>query len=217
MNKSKLLDNYIIDIDKLVEYGFILKKDTYIYKYELKNSDFYSYFYIENNTFEIKVFDSVTEEGYLLFNVPDSTGKIVSTIREEIDNVIDDILWKCFSRSNLKEELLKYTTNVHGTIPETPFEKLPTSYTVKTHNKNKWYGLFMDITYKQLGIDNQDTVHILNVKNHPEKIEELIDYIHFFPAYHMNKKHWITIVLNKSTDVELVKKMIDDSYSIVEK
>ncbi|MFQ7172685.1 MAG: hypothetical protein ACLRQF_11780 [Thomasclavelia ramosa] len=36
---------------------------------------------------------------------------------------------------------------------------------------------------------------MLNVKNTPEKINTLIDRIHYFPAYHMNKKHWIVFYL----------------------
>ncbi|KXA14265.1 MULTISPECIES: MmcQ/YjbR family DNA-binding protein [Fusobacterium] len=36
----------------------------------------------------------------------------------------------------------------------------------------------------------------MNVKHSSEKIKTIIDNVHIFPAYHMNKKHWITISLN---------------------
>jgi len=56
-----------------------------------------------------------------------------------------------------------------------------------------------------------------NVKLNPDLIENLIDKKHFFPAYHMNKKYWITILLDSDTDLNLVKSLIDESFKLVEK
>ena len=44
-----------------------------------------------------------------------------------------------------------------------------------------------------------------------------LDRVHFYPAYHMNKKHWITIVLDKEVDEPLVQRLLEESYSLVEK
>jgi predicted DNA-binding protein (MmcQ/YjbR family) len=35
------------------------------------------------------------------------------------------------------------------------------------------------------------------------------------PGYHMNKKHWNTIILDDSIPLEVLKEMIDDSYNLV--
>ena len=37
------------------------------------------------------------------------------------------------------------------------------------------------------------------------------------PAYHMNKEHWNTVVLDGSVPNDLIEKMIDDSYALVVK
>lgn len=216
MDKSYLLEKYILNESRLIEYGFTLNKEKYVYKYMLKELDFYAYFFIQNNKFEIKVYDLETEEAYILFSIKDASGKTVTAIREEVWDVTNDILDKCFSKYDLKEQLLEYASEVYDKAPETPFKKLPTYYVMKTSRKNKWYAVFIDITYDKLGVKCKDTIHIVNVKNHPEKIKNLIDYKQFFPAYHMNKKYWITVVLNKSTDVGLLKSLIDESYSIIE-
>ena len=212
-----LLDQYMLNELKLIEYGFTLEKETYSYKYMLKKLDFYAYFYIQNDKLDIKVYDSETEEEYILFSIQGSTGKIVGTIREEVEQVTHDILTKCYSKYDLKEQLLNDASRVYGMAPETPFKNAPNYYVMKTSLKNKWYAVFMDITYDKLGIESKDTVQIVNLKNQPEKIKALIDYKQFFPAYHMNKKNWITVVLNKTTDVEFLKKLIDESYTIIEK
>jgi predicted DNA-binding protein (MmcQ/YjbR family) len=52
-----------------------------------------------------------------------------------------------------------------------------------------------------------------NVKCEPEKAIELREqYDYVLPGYHMNKKHWNTIVCDSTSNKKLVKQWIDDSY-----
>ena len=75
----------------------------------------------------------------------------------------------------------------------------------------------MTISYKSLGLMAKGTLDIVNIKLPPEKVLELIDSVHFYPAYHMNKKHWITIILDKEVDELLVQQLLAESYSLVER
>jgi predicted DNA-binding protein (MmcQ/YjbR family) len=55
-----------------------------------------------------------------------------------------------------------------------------------------------------------------NVKCDPEKAIELRErYTCVQPGYHMNKKHWNTIIVDGSVSIKLVKEWIDDSYALV--
>jgi len=55
-----------------------------------------------------------------------------------------------------------------------------------------------------------------NVKCDPDQAEELrAEYPCVQPGYHMNKKHWNTIVVDGSVPVKLLKQWIDDSYELV--
>jgi predicted DNA-binding protein (MmcQ/YjbR family) len=56
-----------------------------------------------------------------------------------------------------------------------------------------------------------------NVKCNPDKAIELRDKYPetILPGYHMNKKHWNTIILNGILPKKLVIEMIDDSYKLV--
>ncbi|HTN06248.1 MmcQ/YjbR family DNA-binding protein [Agriterribacter sp.] len=64
-----------------------------------------------------------------------------------------------------------------------------------------------------------DTGHSqFNVKCDPDKAEELrAEYTCVLPGYHMNKKHWNTIIVNGSASSTLLKEWIDDSYALVKK
>lgn len=56
-----------------------------------------------------------------------------------------------------------------------------------------------------------------NVKCNPDKAielrEEYPDAV--LPGYHMNKKHWNTIVIDGTLSLKLIKEFIDDSYHLV--
>ena len=55
-----------------------------------------------------------------------------------------------------------------------------------------------------------------NAKSDPAKALELREqYADVQPGYHMNKKHWNTIIVNGSVPLAVLKEMIDDSYQLV--
>ena len=57
-----------------------------------------------------------------------------------------------------------------------------------------------------------------NLKCDPEKAEELRErYPAITPGYHMNKKHWNTIVWDGSISDHFIKELIDHSYELVVK
>jgi predicted DNA-binding protein (MmcQ/YjbR family) len=58
-----------------------------------------------------------------------------------------------------------------------------------------------------------------NVKCDPDKAIELREEFpgSILPGYHMNKKHWNTIVVDGTLPQKLVKEMIDHSYDLVSK
>lgn len=56
----------------------------------------------------------------------------------------------------------------------------------------------------------------MNVKCDPEKIIELRElHSSVLPGYHMNKKHWNTVVIDGSESDNQLKEWIDDSYNQV--
>lgn len=55
-----------------------------------------------------------------------------------------------------------------------------------------------------------------NIKSDPDKAIELRDmYDAVQPGYHMNKKHWNTVIMDGSIPLSIIKEMIDNSYQLV--
>ena len=212
-----LLEQYDIDCKRAIAYGFSRTEAGLELKKELPGVGLYAVFVIAGKSFEVNVFDADTDEEYLPFNVLDNITGFVTGIREQVEDLVQEIKEKCLLNSNMKLRLMEYCERKFGTEPEAPWEDSPDAYTFKTAKRNKWYALFMTIPYKSLGLVAKGTLDVVNIKLPPAKVLDLIDRVHFYPAYHMNKKHWITIVLDKEVDEPLVQQLLDESYGLVEK
>ena len=212
-----LLEQYDIDCKRAIAYGFSRTEAGLELKKELPGVGLYAVFVIAGKSFEVNVFDADTDEEYLPFNVLDNITGFVTGIREQVEDLVQEIKEKCLLNSNMKLRLMEYCERKFGTEPEAPWEDSPDAYTFKTAKRNKWYALFMTIPYKSLGLVAKGTLDVVNIKLPPEKVLDLIDRVHFYPAYHMNKKHWITIVLDKEVDGPLVQQLLEESYGLVEK
>jgi predicted DNA-binding protein (MmcQ/YjbR family) len=59
----------------------------------------------------------------------------------------------------------------------------------------------------------------VNVKTDPDRSVELREAYpdNILPGYHMNKKHWNTLVLNARLSPTLVQDLIKESYTLVKK
>ena len=213
---NEIFDKNIFNSKLAIAYGFSKVGDYYILQSDIDMENFNVIVKIGKDSFEANVIELPFNEEYILFNVSDSKGKFVSKIRKKVNELIEDIVNCCFKSLDYRKLLLDYVKEKYGTISEEPWED-NNHATIKTTNSKKWYGIFISIPYKTLSLEKSEKIDVLNVKLNPELIESLIDKKHFFPAYHMNKKYWISIVLDSDVDLNLVKSLIDKSFKLVEK
>lgn len=104
--------------------------------------------------------------------------------------------------------------NFGSIIQDWPWEDTP-KYTVFRHADNrKWFALIANAKYQTLGIDKPGNIDFINLKSDPDLIEDLIHEPGILPAYHMNKRHWLTIPLDGSCIDDKVKNLIALSYDL---
>ena len=70
----------------------------------------------------------------------------------------------------------------------------------------------MNISKIKLGFKDNSKVEIINLRLKSEDVSATVDNKCFFPAYHMNKKYWITVLLDGGADTEHIFRLIDESY-----
>lgn len=165
---------------------------------------------------EMIALDDVNER-YQLFDIPTTTSSIAQSLREEASELA--FQWMHPEQSDIEEARQKWTKWITEMIVPyhgNPFEKSEAiGFTVE--ECGKWYALMMEVPLQKLGVASQANALVLNVKIHPEDKERLIATDGIFEAYHMNKKHWISIALNVCTDDALIKECIYTSYKCVAK
>ena len=94
------------------------------------------------------------------------------------------------------------------------WEKSPKTAVVRRKTSKKWYAVILTLSKRKLNLDSDELVEIINLHNNPEEIEKLIDNKKYFPAYHMNKKHWCTICLDGKVELEKIYELVDISYEL---
>ncbi len=134
------------------------------------------------------------------------------------------------SKSQQTNRVVKHIKTEYGVEPEFLWPEKYPSYCVFRHGDNrKWFALVATISSKSLGIEKakleddgnkeyDDTVEIINLKfdkNQTYDFAETSD--HIFPAYHMNKGNWITVVLDGGLSDEMVFELIRKSYLLTDK
>jgi len=116
-----------------------------------------------------------------------------------------------------RHDLIQKIKAQYHAEPDYPWAKYP-DYAVFRHSHNhKWFCLLMSVPSAILGIESeQEIVDIINVKAHPEQIGSLRTIQGVLPAYHMNKEHWVSLVLSQVSD-ELIAQLLDESFALTMK
>ena len=85
---------------------------------------------------------------------------------------------------------------------------------MSTANNKKWFALVVEINARKLGLPEDKTVDVLNIKCDPMMIGSLHMKEGFFPAYHMNKENWISILLDGTISADEIKPLLELSYQL---
>ncbi len=207
-----------IDFEKILEYGF--KKDKSLYKYSknIMNDTFRADIEINNDGIvKGKVYDLSFGDEYTNFRIEDSTGSFVRQVKYEFKNLLKDIRNNCFTSQTFiydqSNRITKLIKEKYGDEPEFEWEKFPGYATFRNKDNKKWYGIVMNIDKNKLDEKSTGEVEIIDIKLEPNEIDYLLKQDGFYPAYHMNKKSWITIILNNTISDEKIMNLIEKSHS----
>ena len=116
-----------------------------------------------------------------------------------------------------KDKVFRYIKKEYSADPEYLWERFP-EYAVFRHgDSRKWFALVASIPCEKLGMDRDGDVDIMNVKiDDPVFMEMLLHQPGYFPAYHMNKKNWVTVLLDGTVPLKDIYTFIDFSFGATE-
>lgn len=157
--------------------------------------------------------DVLTEDGdeYMLFNVSTPPGAFVSMLRQEAEDKLRILL---SSSASEKDAFISYIEGKYGVEPDYPWEG-DGSAVFRVPGSGKWFALLMRIPASRLGFGDNSLITVVNLKHDSSDIPSVIDRKTVFPAWHMSRTHWITVLLSAESDWENIGKLVDRSYFLV--
>ena len=206
--------------DKLLKYGFECIGGEYVYTTDIFDNQFLLTVTINESGLTTTLLEKEIQEVYTLHLVSSASGKFVNRVREEFYKVIDDINEHCSdnpTKNELVTQIHDYVLQKYGDAPEYLWEKYPDASIIRRKDTQKWYALFMNVSLKKLSLDDDKVVPIIDIRYDANELPTKVDNKHYFPGYHMNKKHWITVILDGSVAIEEIYDLIDKSYNLAKK
>lgn len=117
----------------------------------------------------------------------------------------------------MTKQVFDYIRNTFQVEPEFLWAGSPDAAAFRNKRNKKWFAAFLGKTSKRkLGIDSDETVDIINLKCDPLMSFSVVDRKRIFPGYHMNKEHWISVLLDGSVPMEELQFLIGNSYELID-
>ncbi|XCP85629.1 MmcQ/YjbR family DNA-binding protein [Roseburia hominis] len=200
------------DREKLLANGFVYADRVYTKDVFIMRKQFVVQISVtDTGAVHFKVFDTETNEEYVLVHVPGARGAFVGDVRKACEKVLIEVSNKCFHTELLRAEqtrrIVEFIKENYGAEPEFLWEKYPNYAAFRNRENEKWFAVIMTIDRSKLGLPGHGNIEIIDLKDIPDNVEQRIDENVFFKAYHMNKKHWYTICLDGSVSDEQIKNL----------
>lgn len=228
MDYSYIFRSALPDYGKFAEFGFQEQNGGYICKKPLEGTDFTALITVRDESITAEVYEKSSDgisadSRYALFDVKSANGAFVADIRAQVQEIMHDFQASCFEPGDWKERYISHIEREFACKAEYPWASPQETQDTKTRYTDaavfrcpnqKWFALIMDIRYRNLGLESEEGVPVVNLKADPDKIPELTDKKSVFPAWHMNKKHWITVLLTRVTDFDRLCELTRRSYEL---
>ena len=215
--EEELFKKYRVNFNKLTNYGFGLVDNLYYLSKPIFNGDFEVGISIsQEGILEAKIFDTAFGEEYLNHNISSINGEFVNQVRQEYEELLIEIRNNCFEKLpfifDQTNRIVKMIEKKYHDLPEFVFKEDDNDGIFRNQKSKKWYGIIMKVNGEKLGLDNLE-IEVINVKLQQELITSLLSKKGYYKAYHMNKKYWISIVLDDSLTDQEIMDCIEMSHS----
>ena len=94
-----------------------------------------------------------------------------------------------------KQFFLEYCLTTYGTLPDYPFDEDFETAVLRHMDNRKWYAIVMKVSRRKFGIESDEVIDVVNLKLPIEMFGSFGAKDGVYPAYHMNKLHWISVLL----------------------
>ena len=110
-----------------------------------------------------------------------------------------------------KQQFFEHCFNTYGTSPDYPFDEDFETAVLRHTDNRKWYAIVMRVSRRKFGIDSDEVIDVVNLKLPTEMFGSFDVTDGIYPAYHMNKLHWISVLL-PDAQYDVVSFLVNASF-----
>ena len=174
---------------------------------------------VEGSDLRFQVFDQETGDLYPQVHMESMRGTFVGSVREACLEVLYDIRKASFE---VQEFLCPQTKRILTRVQqkyenqlEYLWEKSPDTAVLRHDDNQKWYAVLMKIFWEKLDKSREGQVEVVNLKH--DQVADLLVEKGIYPAFHMNKRYWISLPLDGTLSDEQVLELFERSWFLTSK
>lgn len=210
---------YQFNSKKAKEYGFIENQGVWTYSLTILKGDFLMKIIVEDSDLTFQVFDQETGELYPQVHMESMRGTFVGSVREACLEELFDIRKACFEVEEFlcpqTKRIMALVQEKYGNQLEYLWEKSPDTAVLRHEDNQKWYAILMRIPWDRLDKGREGLVEAVNLKH--DQVADLLSQNGIYPAFHMNKRYWISLPLDDTLTDEKVLELFERSWFLTSK
>ena len=210
---------YQFNSKKAKEYGFIENQGVWTSSSTILQGDFLMMVTVEDGDLSFQVYDQETGELYPQVHMESMRGTFVGTVREACLEVLYSIRKACFEVQEFlcpqTKRIMAFVQEKYGNQLEYLWEKSPDTAVLRHEDNQKWYAILMRIPWDRLDKGREGLVEAVNLKH--DQVADLLSQNGIYPAFHMNKRYWISLPLDDTLTDEKVLELFERSWFLTSK
>ena len=171
---------------------------------------------ITTDNVSFQVFDKETGDLYPQVHMESMRGSFVGSVREACLEILYQIRKVCFDVQDFicpqTKRIMAQVQEKYGNQLEYLWEKSPDTAVLRHEDSKKWYAVLMRILWDRLDKGREGLVEVVNLKNN--QVADLLSQKGIYPAFHMNKRYWISLTLDDSLSDDDVLDLLEISWNL---
>lgn len=169
-----------------------------------------------------KVIDTMTEEEYLPLRLTNPAGSYVYGVCHAYEELLRGIAEACFVRLPFAlpqaNRICQRIQEVWGDVPEFPWKQkaYATSGVFRHPETRKWYAAILPVSWDKVVAGREGSIELLNLKV-MDAAAKVLAHAGCYPAYHMNKKYWVSVSLDETMTDAAIWDMLRESHAFAAK
>ena len=215
----EIFKSYQFNKEKANAYGFVENGEIWTYSCQILQGDFIMTVSITPDNVSFQVFDKETGDLYPQVHMESMRGSFVGSVREACLEILHQIRKACFDVQDFicpqTKRIMDQVQEKYGNQLGYLWEKSPDTAVLRHEGNQKWYAVLMRIPWDKLDKGREGLVEAVNLKH--DKVADLLSQKGIYPAFHMNKRYWLSLALDDSLQDEEVIELIERSWELTMK